>query len=86
DLQPDPRRKLKDGALILLNMQPNDTVVAQCEASNKHGYILANAYIYVVLLPPQIMTPDNTLYSVVEKTSIFMDCNAFGAPFPTIHW
>ncbi|NXL40726.1 NGCA protein, partial [Glaucidium brasilianum] len=42
------RRAVRDGALVLSRLEPNDTLVAQCEAHNRHGRLLANAYIYVV--------------------------------------
>ncbi|XP_069501495.1 neural cell adhesion molecule L1 isoform X2 [Ambystoma mexicanum] len=86
ELDPNPYRRVKDNALILSSVQPNDTVVAQCEAVNKHGHILANAYIYVIKLPPQIETRNNKSYQVVEKRTAFMHCKSFGAPVPTIQW
>ncbi|XP_053330207.1 neural cell adhesion molecule L1 isoform X2 [Spea bombifrons] len=79
-------RKLKEGSLILLNLQLGDTVVVQCEAENTHGNILANAYVFVVELPPQILTPNDMEYNVVENTDLLMDCRAFGAPVPSITW
>ncbi|NWT10398.1 NGCA protein, partial [Vireo altiloquus] len=81
-----PRRVLKDGALILSRLEPNDSMVAQCEATNSHGRLLANAFVYVVELPVKILTPDETLYEVVENQTAFMDCRAFGAPAPTVEW
>uniref|UniRef100_A0A8C3NSF2 Neural cell adhesion molecule L1 n=1 Tax=Geospiza parvula TaxID=87175 RepID=A0A8C3NSF2_GEOPR len=84
DELPDPgRRTLRDGALILSRLEPNDSMVAQCEASNSHGRLLANAFVYVVELPVQILTPDSALYTVVENQTAFLHCRAFGAPAPT---
>ncbi|XP_048343434.1 LOW QUALITY PROTEIN: neural cell adhesion molecule L1-like [Sphaerodactylus townsendi] len=85
-LPPDPRRVLQRGALILSKVEPNDTAVIQCLAHNKHGSLLANAYIYVVRLPAQILTPDNMSYSVVENQTAFLHCKTFGAPGPTVKW
>lgn len=49
ELEPDPKRtRNHQGSLILSKVQPNDTAVFQCEAHNKHGSLLANAYIHVV--------------------------------------
>lgn len=86
ELDPNPFRRVKDSALIMSSVQPNDTAVAQCEAVNKHGHILANAHIYVLKLPPQILTPNNLQYQVVEGMVVFMHCTSFGAPVPTIQW
>lgn len=41
-------RTVRDGALVLSRLDPNDTMVAQCEAHNSHGRLLANAFVYVV--------------------------------------
>lgn len=47
-LAKDQKYRIQHGALILSNVQPSDTMVTQCEARNRHGLLLANAYIYVV--------------------------------------
>lgn len=39
---------MEGGSLILQNLKTTDTAVVQCEARNKHGRILENAYVYVV--------------------------------------
>uniref|UniRef100_A0A8D2LZ48 L1 cell adhesion molecule n=1 Tax=Varanus komodoensis TaxID=61221 RepID=A0A8D2LZ48_VARKO len=82
----DPRRKVQGGALFLSNVQPNDTAVIQCEAHNHHGSLLANAYILIVRLPAEILTPDELVYSVVENQTAILQCMAFGAPRPTVKW
>lgn len=48
ELAKDQKYRIHHGALILSNVQPSDTMVTQCEARNRHGLLLANAYIYVV--------------------------------------
>lgn len=48
ELATDQKYRIQRGALILSNVQPSDTMVTQCEARNRHGLLLANAYIYVV--------------------------------------
>lgn len=48
ELAKDQKYRIQRGALILSNVQPSDTMVTQCEARNRHGVLLANAYIYVV--------------------------------------
>ncbi|KAM9180626.1 neural cell adhesion molecule L1 isoform 3-T3 [Dugong dugon] len=75
-----------ENALILSNVQPSDTMVTQCEARNRHGLLLANAYIYVVQLPTKILTPDNQTYLAVEGSTAYLLCKAFGAPVPSIQW
>ncbi|XP_069604531.1 neural cell adhesion molecule L1 isoform X1 [Ranitomeya imitator] len=81
-----PNRKMEGGNLILQNLKTSDTAVVQCEARNKHGHILENAYIYVVELAPVILTPDRMNYSSVENTNVFLHCKFFGSPTPVTHW
>ncbi|NXF00404.1 NGCA protein, partial [Menura novaehollandiae] len=54
------RRTLRDGALVLSRLEPNDSVVAQCEAHNDHGRLLANAFVYVVGASPPPGTPQKS--------------------------
>uniref|UniRef100_A0A8C3HWU9 L1 cell adhesion molecule n=1 Tax=Chrysemys picta bellii TaxID=8478 RepID=A0A8C3HWU9_CHRPI len=86
ELAPDSARMLRSGALILTQVQPNDSLVTQCEAVNRHGRLLANAYIYVIQLPAKILTPDEQRYAVVENQTASLDCQAFGAPMPSVEW
>ncbi|XP_029139231.1 neural cell adhesion molecule L1 [Protobothrops mucrosquamatus] len=86
DVMPDPRRKIQSGALIFSEVQPNDTAVIQCQAHNKHGSLLANAYILVVWLPAEILTPDGIEYAVVENQIVILHCKTFGAPRPKVQW
>ncbi|XP_077334979.1 neural cell adhesion molecule L1 isoform X4 [Lithobates pipiens] len=81
-----PNVKMEGGSLILQNLKTNDTAVVQCEARNKHGRILENAYVYVVELAPEILTPDKMTYSAVENTEVFLHCKFFGSPVPITHW
>ncbi|XP_061299182.1 neural cell adhesion molecule L1 isoform X4 [Pezoporus flaviventris] len=80
------RRVVRDGALVLSRLEPNDTMVAQCEAHNSHGHLLANAFVYVIELPVKILTADDTPYAVVENRTVFLHCRTFGAPAPTVEW
>lgn len=48
ELGKDQKYRIQHGALTLSNVQPSDTMVTQCEAHNRHGVLLANAYIYIV--------------------------------------
>nr|XP_019610701.1 PREDICTED: neural cell adhesion molecule L1 isoform X2 [Rhinolophus sinicus] len=86
ELAKDQKYRIQHGALILSNVQPSDTMVTQCEARNRHGLLLANAYIYVVQLPAKILTPDNETYLAVEGSTAYLLCKAFGAPVPSVQW
>uniref|UniRef100_A0A8C2HCW9 Neural cell adhesion molecule L1 n=1 Tax=Cyprinus carpio TaxID=7962 RepID=A0A8C2HCW9_CYPCA len=86
DIDPDPRRSVKHGVLTLKNVELSDTAVYQCKAVNKHSSILINAYVYVIELPPQILTEDGVMYSVAEGQMIELACETFGSPRPNVTW
>uniref|UniRef100_A0A8C2HDV2 Neural cell adhesion molecule L1 n=1 Tax=Cyprinus carpio TaxID=7962 RepID=A0A8C2HDV2_CYPCA len=86
NLLTDPRRSVKHGVLTLKNVELSDTAVYQCKAVNKHSSILINAYVYVIELPPQILTEDGVMYSVAEGQMIELACETFGSPRPNVTW
>ncbi|KAJ3587045.1 hypothetical protein NHX12_013435, partial [Muraenolepis orangiensis] len=74
------------GVFILMDAELADTAVYQCEATNAHGTILHNTYIYVIELPPQILSSDGVVYPITEGKDIQMECDTFGSPLPHIIW
>ncbi|NXX07725.1 NGCA protein, partial [Larus smithsonianus] len=73
------RRAVREGALVLSRLEPNDTLVAQCEAYNRHGRLLANAFVYVVVLPPhpQCFVPSPSARLTPELEPALQDDRAF---------
>ncbi|KAJ8370136.1 hypothetical protein SKAU_G00101640 [Synaphobranchus kaupii] len=86
DVDPDPRRSVQGGTLILMDVKLSDTAVFQCEASNSHDTILVNVYVYILKVPPQILTEDRQTYRVTEGQTALLDCKTFGSPRPTLKW
>uniref|UniRef100_A0A8D0AHN1 Neural cell adhesion molecule L1.1-like n=1 Tax=Sander lucioperca TaxID=283035 RepID=A0A8D0AHN1_SANLU len=86
EVDDDPRRSASGGVLILRDVEFTDTAVYQCEAANKHGSILLNTHLYVVELPPQILSSDGVVYQVIEGGDIVLFCESFGSPRPHITW
>ncbi|CAG07439.1 unnamed protein product, partial [Tetraodon nigroviridis] len=83
----EPRRLLTDsGSLILKDVSFGDTAIYQCQASNKHGTILTNTNVYVIELPPQILTEDGSTYTFVEGQKAVLECETFGSPKPKVTW
>uniref|UniRef100_A0A3Q2V3U6 Neural cell adhesion molecule L1 n=1 Tax=Haplochromis burtoni TaxID=8153 RepID=A0A3Q2V3U6_HAPBU len=75
----DPRRTLTaSGSLILEDVNFGDTAIYQCRASNKHGTILTNTNVYVIELPPQILTDDGNTYAYTEGQKALLECETFG--------
>ncbi|KAI1890977.1 hypothetical protein AGOR_G00159130 [Albula goreensis] len=79
-------RKVFDDTILLHNAKPENSAVYQCEASNKHGTLLANANIMVMNLPPMILTEDYQEYAAVERKSVVMHCKVFSSPASSISW
>ncbi|XP_040921501.1 neural cell adhesion molecule L1.2 isoform X2 [Toxotes jaculatrix] len=82
----DSRRTLKGGSLILNEVNFGDTAIYQCQASNKHGTILTNTNVYVIELPPQILTEDGNSYTFIEGQKALLECETFGSPKPKVIW
>uniref|UniRef100_A0A8C9Y5X0 Neural cell adhesion molecule L1 n=1 Tax=Sander lucioperca TaxID=283035 RepID=A0A8C9Y5X0_SANLU len=74
------------GSLILKDVNFGDTAIYQCQASNKHGTILINTNVYVIELPPQILTEDGNTYTVPEGKKALLECETFGSPKPKVIW
>ncbi|KAL1020923.1 hypothetical protein UPYG_G00006440 [Umbra pygmaea] len=81
-IDPDPRRTVQNGVLILEDVNFDDTAVYQCQAQNKYGTILINTYIYIIELPPQILSADEKKYNVTEGKKVVLHCQTFGSPKP----
>uniref|UniRef100_A0A8C4HYA2 Neural cell adhesion molecule L1 n=1 Tax=Dicentrarchus labrax TaxID=13489 RepID=A0A8C4HYA2_DICLA len=80
------RSLMPSGSLILEDVNFGDTAIYQCQASNKHGTILTNANVYVIELPPQILTEDGNQYTVAEGQKASLECETFGSPKPKVIW
>nr|XP_046199781.1 neural cell adhesion molecule L1-like protein isoform X5 [Oncorhynchus gorbuscha] len=83
---PSSNRQVLDDTMVLHRARPEDSAVYQCEVSNRHGTILANANIMIINLPPRILTKDYQRYSVVQGRDIIMDCKVFSSPPSTVSW
>ncbi|XP_026188045.1 cell adhesion molecule L1-like a isoform X3 [Mastacembelus armatus] len=87
-LRDDPgnNRRVLDDTVVLHNARPEDTAVYQCEASNRHGSVMANINIMVINMAPLILTRDNQEYAVVLGGDITMNCSVFSSPPSAISW
>ncbi|XP_075014708.1 neural cell adhesion molecule L1-like protein [Calonectris borealis] len=80
------RGRISAREVSLTNLQLQDSAVYQCEASNKHGTILANANVNVLNIAPLILTSDGENYATVVGYSAFLHCEIFASPAADIRW
>ncbi|XP_067096530.1 neural cell adhesion molecule L1-like protein isoform X6 [Osmerus mordax] len=80
------RSQVFEDAIVLHNARPEDSAVYQCEASNRHGTILANANIMVMNMPPVILSKGYQEYGAVRGGDVVLVCTVFGSPPPSISW
>ncbi|ROL50768.1 Neural cell adhesion molecule L1-like protein [Anabarilius grahami] len=80
------RKILKDGTISIHNANPENSAVYQCEATNRHGTILANANIMIMNIQPLILTENNLQYMAVEGKGVVMHCKVFSSPIASITW
>ncbi|XP_062319780.1 neural cell adhesion molecule L1-like protein isoform X4 [Osmerus eperlanus] len=85
-LEGEPNYSEFDDNIFLKNAKEFDSAVYQCEASNRHGTILANANIMIMNMPPLILTEEGQEYSTVEGKGVIMHCKVFSSPPPTVTW
>uniref|UniRef100_A0AAY4DWM4 Neuronal cell adhesion molecule n=1 Tax=Denticeps clupeoides TaxID=299321 RepID=A0AAY4DWM4_9TELE len=82
----DPSRRVEDDTIMFTDVQSGSSAVYQCNASNDHGYLLANAFVNVLAEPPRVLTPPNKVYQVIRNKPAILDCSSFGSPLPKITW
>ncbi|NXD47232.1 NCHL1 protein, partial [Corvus moneduloides] len=80
------RGRISTREISLTNLQLQDSAVFQCEASNKHGTILASANVNVLNIAPLILTSDGENYATVVGYSAFLHCDIFASPAADIRW
>lgn len=67
---PNPSREVAGDTIVFRDTQIGSSAVYQCNASNEHGYLLANAFVSV--LGRYLRECGNTLYSSCPcKSSLF---------------
>ncbi|XP_039558467.1 neurofascin isoform X16 [Passer montanus] len=83
---PNPSREVAGDTIVFRDTQIGSSAVYQCNASNEHGYLLANAFVSVLDVPPRILGPRNQLIRVIQNNRTRLDCPFFGSPIPTLRW
>nr|XP_023688929.1 neural cell adhesion molecule L1-like protein isoform X2 [Paramormyrops kingsleyae] len=83
---PASHRQILNGELLLRHVTPQDSAVYQCQASNRHGTILANANVMVLNLAPMILTEDKQEYGAMMGATVFLHCRTFSSPPSVISW
>ena len=72
--------------MIIQHIIKESTMVVQCNASNKNGWLFKNAMLNVLSVAPEwVQMPPDTLKVAEGKTAV-ITCRVFGAPKPKITW
>ncbi|XP_078273092.1 neuronal cell adhesion molecule-like isoform X4 [Rhinoraja longicauda] len=82
----DISRKIMDDTISFTKVQVSSSAVYQCNASNVHGYLLANAFVNVLAETPRMLSEPNQVYQVIANKPALLDCAFFGSPIPQIQW
>ncbi|XP_039404012.1 neural cell adhesion molecule L1-like protein isoform X6 [Mauremys reevesii] len=80
------RGRVSAGEISITNLQLQDSAVYQCEATNKHGTILATANVNVLNIAPLVLTSDSEDYATVVGYNAFLHCQVFASPPAVISW
>ncbi|XP_063811302.1 neurofascin isoform X11 [Pseudophryne corroboree] len=83
---PNPNFEVAGDTIIFREVQSGNSAVFQCNASNTHGYLLANAFISILDVASRVLGPRNQLIRVIEYNRTQLDCPYFGSPIPTLRW
>uniref|UniRef100_A0AAV2MLH0 Uncharacterized protein n=1 Tax=Knipowitschia caucasica TaxID=637954 RepID=A0AAV2MLH0_KNICA len=83
---PSQGRQLLGDTILFRSVQIGSSAVYQCNASNPHGSLLANAFVNVLDMSPRMLAPKNQLIKVIENNRTFLDCPFFGSPLPELRW
>ncbi|XP_077059521.1 neurofascin homolog (chicken) a isoform X6 [Siphateles boraxobius] len=83
---PNPNQQVLGDTIMFHSVQIGSSAVYQCNASNEHGYLLANAFVSILDMAPRMLGPKNQLIKVIENNRTFLDCPFFGSPFPVLRW
>ncbi|KAM5144967.1 neurofascin isoform 8-T8 [Callospermophilus lateralis] len=83
---PNPNREVAGDTIIFRDTQISSRAVYQCNTSNEHGYLLANAFVSVLDVPPRMLSPRNQFIRVILYNRTRLDCPFFGSPIPTLRW
>ncbi|XP_038826805.1 neurofascin-like [Salvelinus namaycush] len=83
---PNHSRSVVGDTIMFRSVQIGSSAVYQCNASNDHGYLLANAFVSILDMAPRMLGPKNQLIKVIENNRTFLDCPYFGSPLPELRW
>ncbi|XP_063071451.1 neurofascin homolog (chicken) a [Engraulis encrasicolus] len=84
--RPSASREMQGDTIIFRSVGMGDSAVYQCNASNEHGYLLANAFVNVLDMAPRMLGPKNQLIKVIENNRTLLHCPFFGSPEPVLRW
>ena len=82
----DDRREAENDKITFRNVTKEDNQVVQCNSTNKFGSVFHNAYLSVLSEPPIILSPPLETHVVAEGKTVYLQCEVFGSPKPSVVW
>ncbi|XP_043932732.1 neurofascin isoform X27 [Protopterus annectens] len=83
---PNPSREVIGDTIIFQRAEIGSSAVYQCNASNEHGYQLANAIVSILDVAPIMFGIRNQVIKVLERNRTRLECPHFGSPIPDLKW
>ncbi|XP_062914303.1 neuronal cell adhesion molecule a isoform X11 [Mobula hypostoma] len=82
----DISRNVMEDTISFTKVHTSSSAVYQCNASNEHGYLMANAFVNVLAESPRMLSEPDQVYQVIANKPALLDCEFFGSPIPQIQW
>lgn len=85
EAEPNPRRTVEKNKIVFKSVNKDDSQVLQCIATNKHGSAMADVYLNVLALKPEITSGPGAT-KVAEGQPVTLTCEHNGKPDPVLTW
>uniref|UniRef100_A0A8C4SP47 Ig-like domain-containing protein n=1 Tax=Erpetoichthys calabaricus TaxID=27687 RepID=A0A8C4SP47_ERPCA len=74
---PNPSCRVAGDTIIFCSVQIGSSVVYQCNASNEHGYLLANAFVNILDVQPRMLAPQSKVGLIWTAHFLALPCPCY---------
>ncbi|XP_039271671.2 neuronal cell adhesion molecule-like [Styela clava] len=72
--------------IVLKDLKQSDTAVYQCMGKNKHGTVLGQGFLNVLISEPVALPENKIYYRRMEGNAVDLQCDMFSSPNHTTTW